>query len=373
MKENLFYVGDGRQRTANAGTLPEIDIDRMKSAEGYRAGEGLVAAVNAALRLGMPLLLTGEPGTGKSRLAYSLAWELMGQVEPLRFIVKSDTKGTDLLYEFDTVGRFHAAHGGGDVDARRFLKFNALGKAILYTYDQKALETRLGPAAQNLQCPPEPRRSVVLIDEIDKAPRDVPNDLLWELEELCFSIPEIATTTGNKIAVDSTHDVQVDTNVFSINKDARNLRPIIIITSNSEKSLPDAFLRRCLYYNVPFPAFDESKAVPGTTTVHTIVASRLGSRFTDVAPGLGRDAIAFFRFLREARLERKPGLAELLNWLDFLLPPEGVNARADRQLKTLPKTELLHGVQAILLKNAVDQEQADNLFVQWEKQLNPRA
>lgn len=361
-EKHTSYHGDGR--VTESIHLPYIDPNEQTNPEGYRAGRGLVAAVNAALRLGMPLLLTGEPGTGKTQLAYNLAHELnLG--DPLRFVVKSDTRGRDLLYDFDTVGRFHAANAAKatsnslEIDPRRYLRFNALGKAILYSYTKDQLTPLLAPAMEYLELPDAPRKSVVLIDEIDKAPRDVPNDLLAELDELQFGVPEMANHSGQKGG----------SALFSIQEDnAADLRPLIIITSNSERSLPDPFLRRCLYYHLPFPEFGEEKA-DDETTVQTIVSSRMGYRYKDNRP-LVDSGIDFFRHLRNQQLERKPGLAELLNWLNYLAPV--VAAFSDEPLHRQAenpegKQALLDGIKVALLKNSEDQNEADKLLNSWLK------
>ncbi len=164
----------------------------------------LAAAVDVALTLGMPLLLTGEPGSGKSGLADSLAWEL-GLGEPLRFPVQSDTESRDLFYRFDTVGRFHAAQTRAPAespaaDAGRFISFEALGRAILLA-KPVAIEAALGLPPGSLGHPGAPCRSVVLIDEIDKAPRDVPNDILVEIERMEFGVPELRVGDGQPVRV----------------------------------------------------------------------------------------------------------------------------------------------------------------------------
>jgi MoxR-like ATPase len=261
-------------------------FSRAHAPSGYLPDQGLVDAVNVALLLGQPLLVTGEPGTGKTQLAGAVAYQL-GLEEPLLFETKSTSTARDLFYTFDHVGRFRSAQAGGGVDVRNFLSFNALGEAILRAQDPDTVR-HIVPNNFPL-CPP--RRSVVLIDEIDKAPRDFPNDILNEIDRLFFRITEL---NGEII------DVQDDC-----------YRPILILTSNSEKSLPDAFLRRCIFYFIPFP--DESR-------LQQIILKRLGERITADAP-LMRDSIAFLLALRSegTGLRKKPGTAEMLNWIAAML------------------------------------------------------
>ena len=368
MTDFQFYRGDGQQQQSQ-NQVPTANRNDKNSSAGYRASKGLAAAVDVALRLGMPLLITGEPGTGKSCLAYSLAWE-RNLGEPLRFVVKSDTQAKDLFYHFDTVGRFHAANmsktSGQEIDARRFLNFSALGKAILYTHQSEPLKTSLGPAFNALAHPGSPRQSVVLIDEIDKAPRDVPNDLLWELENNEFEITEIANVNSDPDGLDSSTDQKY---CFSLNSQRSELRPLIIITSNSEKSLPDAFLRRCVYYHLPFPDFeqdiDNSIEQEDHVTVQTIVSSRLSRRYKDGGENLVEDALSFFRFLREQHLSRRPGLSELLNWLDYLLPPAGPGEDSVPGLESMPAEKRLLSIKITLLKDRKDYEDIEHHIDAW--------
>src|SRR5262245_52754184 len=224
-----FYTGERLKRRHNApAQLPGSRRARQTDPAGYLPDPGLVDAVNVALLLGQPLLLTGEPGTGKTQLAYSLAWEL-GFEPPLSFETKSTSVARDLFYTYDAVSHFRAAQTReGSADVLSYITWNAFGAAILRSRPIEEVRQWLPPDFAHTG----PQRSIVLIDEIDKAPRDFPNDLLNEVENLFFRVPEL-----NNARIEANED----------------RRPVLVLTSNSEKNLPEAFLRRCVYYNIPFP------------------------------------------------------------------------------------------------------------------------
>lgn len=265
----------------------------------YNADQPLLDAATAAIWLGQPLLLTGEPGCGKTEFANHLAWRLGLSREighdpdgsplvehALRFDMKSDTRARDLFYTLDIVERFHAAHFGqarDEVAALNFIRFQALGRAVLYALAPGGdLEARLHETQPH---PGAPRRSVVLIDEIDKAPRDVPNDLLMEIEQMRFHMPELNRTVAAP----------------------RALRPILVITSNSERALPDAFLRRCVFHHMTFPGPEQLRA---------IIAQRLDGLKAD--DDLVKDAVEIFEGARQLPLRKKPATAELLGFVQAL-------------------------------------------------------
>lgn len=318
----LYYQGDG-QRHASVIKTETPGRNRYHRPEDYIAEPGLVNAVNVALILDKPLLLTGEPGTGKSQLAYSLAWEL-GFGEPLKFETKSTSNARDLFYTYDTVGRFRDQDNR---DALSFITYNALGKAILFANEEKFVRKVLPSGMEH----GGKHRVLVLIDEVDKAPRDFPNDILNELEYLHFSVPEL----GSEV----------------ISADAE-YRPIVIITSNSEKDLPDAFLRRCIYYNLPFP---------DRRILQNIVLARLGE-FSGSNNPLLSSALDLFFMLRDqaSQMRKKPATVELLDWLLALRSlPEAQSGVLTEALvaKTLSS----------LAKTAEDQERAGGAIKRWFK------
>lgn len=318
-----IYKGRG-SRVDNAA-VPKYKASRqLNDPQGYRSSKELAEAVNVAIALGQPLLLTGEPGTGKTDLAESVAWELgLGQV--LKFHTKSTSEAKDLLYTHDALGYFQqvqvnkARSTDREVDINDYITFEAFGDAI------------------KLAMGDNPERRVVLIDEIDKAPRDLPNDLLLELDKMSFEVREINKT-------------------FTAQQE---FRPIVIITSNTEKNLPAAFLRRCVYFHIDFPGketlldivkwrlFRESQGTDGNATQAAV----------EVDPGTQSkldNAVDFFLKIRskEVDLRKKPATAEMLSWLRVV--GERFPASSDHTTFTDEEAQFLTGSFAILVKQNSD-------------------
>ena len=323
-----FYSGDGKQRDQGASDLPTPRRSDLIQPDKYLADSGLVDAANVALMLGQPLLLTGEAGTGKTQFAYSLAWELkLG--EPFKFETKSTSSARDLFYTYDALKRFQDVQSGLKPESvLPYLTFQALGIAILRTRTRAEVADLISddfPTGEKM-------RSVVLIDEIDKAPRDFPNDILNEIENMYFRIPEM----GNR-------KVEADL----------KLPPLVVITSNSEKDLPDAFLRRCVYYNIPFPSRERMRE---------IVSNRLG-KYVAGTSAFVDDALDLFFALRQAPggLRKNPSTAEMLGWMlalkDMAGNAENPLTQPDLALRTLSN----------LVKTTADQEKSRDVIEEWLK------
>jgi MoxR-like ATPase len=265
----------------------------------------LKATIFLALKLGRPLLITGEPGTGKTQLAHWAAWYLSTKTdpnitpflpEPFVFHTKSSSAGKDLFYNYDAISHFQDKEGKKSV--AEFISLTAMGQAICQTQGKNTVGTRFGlDRIRNINIiEGAPHSSVLLIDEIDKAPRDFSNDLLNEIENNRFSIPEMEKEI--------------------IKSDDRKTRILVILTSNGEKSLPDAFLRRCLFYHVPFPTENELMA---------IILQRLGPFLDEIGNNFMVDfkehyshALKLFHLIREKSTVKPPSTSELLDWLKVL-------------------------------------------------------
>ncbi len=235
-------------------------FDCFKGSADYVTSEPLRNAVNIAIALGRPLLIRGEPGTGKTLLAHSIARGLGKKL--IVWNIKSTTKAQEGLYVYDTVQRLNDSRfGDKDVsDIKQYIKLGKLGQAFA-----------------------SPEQVVLLIDETDKADIEFPNDLLNELDEMSFYIPETNET------IKAIH------------------RPITVITSNAEKELPDAFLRRCIFHYIEFPTQELMEEI---VRVH----------FPDIKSNLLREALKTFYSLRGIEeLRKKPSTSELIDWIRALI------------------------------------------------------
>jgi MoxR-like ATPase len=263
---------------------------KFQGTDSYVATEDLTVAVNAAVTLERPLLVKGEPGTGKTELARQVA-ESLG-LKMIEWNIKSTTKAQQGLYEYDAVSRLRDSQLGEEKvhDVKNYIKKGKLWQA--FDADEKV---------------------VLLIDEVDKADIEFPNDLLQELDKMEFHVYETGETIKAK------------------------QRPIVIITSNNEKELPDAFLRRCFFHYIRFPDMDTMKQI---VEVHHpgIKAELLTSALTQ-----------FFELRETSGLKKKPSTSEVLDWLKLLLAEDLSPADLKRDgANALPK---LHGA---LLKNEQD-------------------
>ncbi len=235
------------------------EFRRFTGTPSYLTNQAIEHAVDCALALERPLLVKGEPGTGKTLLAQAIAESL--SLEIIHWPVKSTTRAQDGLYLYDTVQRLYDARfGDGDVkDIRHYIKLGPLGRAFA-----------------------SEKRVVLLIDEVDKADLEFPNDLLHELDRMRFIVGE----TGDEVVAKQ--------------------RPVVVITSNNEKELPDAFLRRCVFHFIDFPDQELMKRI---VRVHH---PNIDGELVDQA------VVAFFELRELPRLRKRPSTSELVDWIAVL-------------------------------------------------------
>ncbi len=294
-------------RKQGKAELPDFSINEsLNDPDLYTPSSALKDAVNVSLVLGQPLLVTGEPGTGKTQLAYHIA-HFFNLGSPLVFNAQTSSTATDLFYTYDALGHFQynqnykEALSSEEIEAK-FIRYNALGEAIR-----------------------QDKRMLVLVDEIDKAPRDLPNDILFAIENLSFRVPEI-----NR----------------SFQANSRN-RPVIIITSNSEKNLPDAFMRRVVYHHIKFPNPEELLLI-------------LSRKTNDVPIKDLKNLIDYFYQIRNLRLRKSPSTAELIYWVLLLQKMDFDLTKLGKPLSFEERSQLLSSY-SVLAKNKEDLEILNNL------------
>ncbi len=311
------------------------------SKSNYIPDPNLIAAVEMAIKMELPLFLTGEPGTGKTELAYWIAQNADYQKgfglndAVLRFNVKTTSTAKDLLYRYDAIRHFRDNHNHAQANPKadnvmNYIQFEALGQAIMAAAHGK--------------------RHVVLVDEIDKAPRDFPNDLLFEFEKLGFRIeeatkkdledPEFPWKDMSSLAglgIEGKPAMDDQGFIYFAEKAERDKprterkvkKPLLIITSNSEKNLPDAFLRRCAFYHIPFPK--EPKTLLDILAIKGLYDAKKQTEMVS-------SAVDFFLDLRNSGLRRNPATAELIAWVEFLWEME-VNPSARLSASDFAKLE----------------------------------
>lgn len=276
-------------------TIKEIEMEaKFTGSKDYVASEELMAAVDVAIALQKPLLIKGEPGTGKTMLADAVSQSM--DKELIIWNIKSTTKAQDGLYVYDTIQRLYDSQFGeeGVDDIAHYIKLGKLGEAFK-----------------------SEKQVILLIDEIDKADLEFPNDLLWELDKMEFYIHETKETVKAKV------------------------RPIVIITSNAEKELPDAFLRRCIFHYITFPEREQMVEI-------------VNAHFEHLEENVLKNALDTFYWIRSVRdIRKKPSTSEFIDWIRALLisgidtehlrdelPFLGVLLKKDEDLEAVKKAKL---------------------------------
>lgn len=301
----------------------------------YFPDPGLRAAVEVARDLQMPLLVTGEPGTGKTELANWIAGsEMLNSGEVHRFDTKTTSQAKDLFYRYDAIRHF-----GNKGNVFQFITFEAMGKAILNAKEGAP-------------------RHVVLVDEIDKAPRDFPNDVLFQFEKFAFRIEEatptdfkefdFTTVAGKKqLELDSNDNVRLARKAG--NPDEYIAPPFLLLTSNSEKNLPDAFLRRCVYYNIQFPGKEDLKKI-------VRAKARVQPAYLQYLDAV----VDYFKQLRDLGPIKKPATAELIRWMESLeqrkVNWDDIFSELKKEKPDETKFSALRDTMPVLLKNREDWE-----------------